>query len=564
MNPTPEEQEEAFKKLFGNYTCGQPPVPPSWSGGMGDGRKSTRIRSHNSSRRRRRHAQRGGAKLGPYAEEWAKYGEFMITENESVERDKRGVQTTATLRFYRTIVFVDIVHLLGLDSYPVDVAKCTKLADIICKHLQHEDILTAYIGAKMGSKWQVALGMTGVSSVGYAISQEESVYTYFAQLLAYISTTTFSGKVYEFAVRILNFYGVGTSFTGIIFSGLFLHGMYTMIYNFVTKRYPGPDFIERNIGRAAPVYKYILRPVFLGSLIQGYNIGSGIPPLYARILNAAKRYINPGGGGEAMRDVCDTISPTLDKLIGSTQVDPDLLVGLVEQFGQIIHEFSPEDDERLKCRFMNQFASSDDGLKLLVDFKVPEDYRPELQKEIAAAAAACPVGSSRPAAAAAAVQPPSPVQVSPAQYQPPPLPFSPLPVGVVSSVSVGVGNPPDRWMHPARLRRMRQSRMGQQSAQPGGFGSQGPPGGFGSQPGGLGAAVVNPASERSKLLRTTYGIGKLKKQTQWDGVDPNKKRKGGSSKHKKKHPRTTNKRKLLVKRVRRRSMKNKNKKKGKW
>lgn len=37
---------------------------------------------------------------------------------------------------------------------------------------------------------------------------------------------------------------------------------------------------------------------------------------------------------------------------------------------------------------------------------------------------------------------------------------------------------------------------------------------------------------------------------------------GGSSKHKKKHPRSTNKRKLLVKRIRRRSMKHK--KKGKW
>jgi hypothetical protein len=44
--------------------------------------------------------------------------------------------------------------------------------------------------------------------------------------------------------------------------------------------------------------------------------------------------------------------------------------------------------------------------------------------------------------------------------------------------------------------------------------------------------------------------------------DDSKMNDGGSSKHKKKHPRSTNKRKLLVKRVRRRSMKNKNK--GKW
>lgn len=36
-------------------------------------------------------------------------------------------------------------------------------------------------------------------------------------------------------------------------------------------------------------------------------------------------------------------------------------------------------------------------------------------------------------------------------------------------------------------------------------------------------------------------------------------RRGGSSKHKKKHPRSTNKRKLLVKRIRRRSMKHKKK-----
>ena len=42
-------------------------------------------------------------------------------------------------------------------------------------------------------------------------------------------------------------------------------------------------------------------------------------------------------------------------------------------------------------------------------------------------------------------------------------------------------------------------------------------------------------------------------------VEQHSKKKGGSSKHKKKHPRSTNKRKLLVKRIRRRSMKHKKK-----
>ena len=64
-----------------------------------------------------------------------------------------------------------------------------------------------------------------------------------------------------------------------------------------------------------------------------------------------------------------------------------------------------------------------------------------------------------------------------------------------------------------------------------------------------------PAAQRPLRFRSQIYLAEERRKKSKTGE-------GGSSKHKKKHPRSTNKRKLLVKRIRRRSMKNKNK--GKW
>ena len=88
--------------------------------------------------------------------------------------------------------------------------------------------------------------------------------------------------------------------------------------------------------------------------------------------------------------------------------------------------------------------------------------------------------------------------------------------------------------------------------------------------------AVQPHRYSSQVFRTEYANEQIAQQLEHARVNlaaqqaadaaanrPSKKTgNGGSSKHKKKHPRSTNKRKLLVKRIRRRSMKHKKKVNG--
>ena len=255
---TPLTNEQAFAIVFGSDDCTKNPLLRS----MGGGRKYTRVRT----RRSRRHAQRGGVKpLGPHAGEWSRRGEQLLIELDQT--------STKTLRFYRLIIFIDILHLLKLDATPVSEAECKKLMGIIFHKLKDENILTAYFTNKFGSKLNVLCGTTGVSVIAYGISKTESIFSFFIRLLAYIPGKEIVCDVaHGFVDFTLMFYGIDDTAMGYVYTFMFLNGIYTTVRNFVTGEYPPPDFIEDNIGRLAPLYKYGVKPLFLGSFIQGYDV----------------------------------------------------------------------------------------------------------------------------------------------------------------------------------------------------------------------------------------------------------------------------------------------------
>lgn len=454
-----QEDADAYNFLYRNYKC-DAKSPPTMQVVK---KRARETGSKIHSRRSQVGSQVGGARLGQYATEWVEMGELMIKEKEEARAAGRERETsTATLRFYRLIIFIETVNLSGLDQQSIhghghgsndNRLKCSNLVDIICLNLTNEAVLTAYLTSQFGSKLSVAFGLTGIGFVAHTLTQEDNAFTYLIQILTYISSNEYVQPVGSFALdTVLTFYGIGGSFTGIMNAGLLLYSIYNMIRSAVTGQYPQPDIIERNIAvKLVPVYKYFLKPLFITPFVQAYGAASRIPSALGSIFRAAKRYISLRAPALVTQDACSAISPTLDKLIGSTEIDPRLLIELGETFNHILTEFAPERAARLKCNFMKQFTTADGGgTRLLLELGIltsPEEAT--AVAAVARATSACPAVTSRALALA----------------------------------SIGR--------------------------------SKSPP----------------------------YGSG-------------------GSSKHKKKHSRPTNKRKLLVKRVRRRSMRNK--KKGKW
>ena len=507
MDPTPEEQAAAYAILYGSdYDCSIPPVPPPEL--LNGGRKSTRTRSHNN-RRRRRHSQRGGVKLGRKARDWAAAAEQnMISTNPTAN---------ATLRFYRLIIFVDIIHLLGLDKEEVNLDQCNALSDIICFNLDDEAVLTAYLTAKFGSKCEVMFGLAGA---GYAASQSGAL-PYFTRILTYISSIPGLKSVSTFAVIIvdatMDILGLGASFYGIINWGLLLFGFSKMYTNF--KAPPTQDIVEARLPRPlAILYRFVFKPLVVSGVVTASQAFSQIPGGIKKLFTAAK-YYKERGAGAALRDTCRAITPTLDKLIASTDTDPSVFIQLGKNFEKIINEFTqtPAVANQLKCRFMNQFADEKGAAELLAAFRVTIEPACTASSGAAASFGAATRVVTNPSTFA------SNVVLSAPEYPPQPTLSPPQP-----TIS-----------QPQQQHRQQQQRPVRGSMH----------------------------EEHSRLLQTTMGhmpaSGSNRTEPYRDPRGPVRRYgRGGSSKHKKKHPRPTNKRKLLVKRVRRRSMKNKNK--GKW
>jgi hypothetical protein len=546
MDPTPEEQAAAYAILFGNYTCGKPPAPPPEL--LNGGRKSTRTRSHNN--RRRRHSQRGGAKLGPHAQDWAGAAEQNMTSTNPT--------ANATLRFYRLIIFVDIIHLLQLDSRAVDLGQCNALSDIICRHLTDEDVLTAYLTAKFGSKCEVVFGMAGA---GYAACQSGAL-PYFTRILTYISSLPGLESVSTFAVTVvdatMDILGLGASFYGIINWGLLLFGFSKMYTNLGAP--PTQDIVEERLPRPlAILYRFVLRPLLVSGVVTASQAFSQIPGGIKKLFTAAK-YYKEHGAGAALRDACRSITPTLDKLIDSSDTNPRVFIQLGKNFEDIINEFTKNTAvaNQLKCRFMTQFANEEGASKLLAALRVTID------PACASSGAAARVVTNPPTfasnavlsapGAVAGVDPTSQAVLSAPGYQqlPPPQTTLSQPQQQQQASYQQYQQQPQQPQQPTFLDQYQpNSNSHKDSLRKVRGGIVRPGTGTSSKPD---LRLLNELAIKS----TGTGINRKSTRDEWGPRGP----RGGSSKHKKKHPRPTNKRKLLVKRVRRRSMKNK--KKGKW
>ena len=294
---------------------------------------------------------------------------------------------------------------------------------------------------------------------------------------------------------------------------------------------------------------------------------SKIPDICSALFHGAKSFIDTVLEKKLTKSCLDALTPLIDKLISSSDVNANVLSTLSQTVVSIVDEFAPDQAATLKCEFMKQFAKGTYATKLLVDLKFP----PQMVAAAAGEAATCPAGSPLPGAAAAVKPPPPPPPEEhqalqqqpppPLSYQPPPPPPPPLSLEEQQHLYEQYQQQPalqQRYyqQHPQQQYHQDQDQYQYQQLQ------QPPPPTF------LAPQLQHQTSSHN--LRKGRGgverpesLGPPGKKSRWDrGETRWDQRKGGSSKHKKKHPRTTNKRKLLVKRVRRRSMKNK--KKGKW
>ena len=508
MEPTPEEQEIAYNTLFGNYDCTGASVPefvePQSSSGMDGGRKSTRTRSHNN-RRPRRNLQRGGAKLGPHAQAWAAEAENIMSRTYPAD-------TSNTLRFYRLIIFIDLIHLLELDSQQPDRDKCNDLVTAICTHLNNENILTAYFRCTFGSLTDVVGGVAGTA---YAAS---SVFPYFTQVLTYIvsnpATTMVVNLALTFVSNVLPYTGLDPRTpTGIINWGIVIYGLFN----------PRPPSPAQQVATAEQ--SFLRRQ---GSNIQQIVITrvkttvrafSDAPGGLMRIIKAAKYYAEHGAR-RAASDACSgAVRMVLGKLVSSGEVRQDMLIQLGGAFERIVQQVSPEKAAEMKCKFIKQFTDQA-GAELLQELQTAAIIDPA--KMQAAVATVC----------VSTAVPPT-VSLPPALSVPPPV----YPVG---PHSLSIHPPPQpHWGN------MNHERFNRLTSRGGITGTNFKPKITQVIPGG----IIDPANLDSSLRVQQQP----KANSRWD------KKSGGSSKHKKNHPRPTNKRKLLVKRVRRRSMKHKKK-----
>lgn len=493
-----EEQKLAYEKLFGVRVGECPPQPKVMEG---NGRKFTRIRSR--SRRPRRHPQRGGA-LGANAPGWAKTAQDIMSQTCPAD-------TSKTLQFYRLIIFIDLINLLELDSQQPDRDKCNDLVTAICTHLNDENILTAYFRCTFGSLTDVVGGVAGTA---YAAS---SIFPYFTQVLTYIvsnpATTMVVNLALTFVSNVLPYTGLDPRTpTGIINWGIVIYGLFN----------PGPP----SPAQVATVEQSFLRRQ--GSNIQQIVITrvkttvrafSDAPGGLMRIIKAAKYYAEHGAR-QAVTDACSgAVRMVLGTLVSSGEVRQDMLIQLGGAFERIVQQVSPEKAAEMKCKFIKQFTDQA-GAELLQELQTAAIIDPA--KMQAAVATVC----------VSTAVPPT-VSLPPALSVPPPV----YPVG---PHSLSIHPPPQpHWGN------MNHERFNRLTSRGGITGTNFKPKITQVIPGG----IIDPANLDSSLRVQQQP----KANSRWD------KKSGGSSKHKKNHPRPTNKRKLLVKRVRRRSMKHKKK-----
>jgi hypothetical protein len=350
--------EQAHTILFGGYVCGNPPndieIPMGDEITMDGGRKSTRIHTYNRNRshrrRHRRHAQRGGAKLGEYASHWAACAEDVLMARDNPSGDDQ--TTTKTLRFYRLIIFIDIIHLLGKDNDALNLSECSNIVDIICAKLNNEQLLTAYFKSKFGSMQNVIWGAVGLSYEAH----RQGIFSYFTQALSYISSSDAAATFHSYAVIIVNktieIWGLGWSLSGIVNWALLLYGIKQMLFSTKTS------------GEKQSVIARIFN-FAIGSFITARDGFIAFPGMVGTVLTTANKYYSRGGillgiSGAASDAKHTACSAVVERLVKTQEFHSEMLLHLGNTFEDIIREIDPGRTKTLKCSFMAHIA--DPGL----------------------------------------------------------------------------------------------------------------------------------------------------------------------------------------------------------
>ncbi len=484
-------------------------------------------------RRRPRSIQRGG---DPHMADWVKCAYMVITVENTIP--------FIPVHLYTLVVFANIIKLLKLDQESLDKGNCEQILGIIRSKLGSKDFLGAYIQSCLVTNLTMSQ-----EELARVAAKEFLVYQTLTQLDNFIQTMTGNNITEILAFIVPNIITVASylvtmpttisSVSGIALLGI-VHGYF----------FPDPAKIQWTFAREADDVSRTSHLVGVVSAVA-HNRFLATKNLFLATIKQIANFINFARQSSIVaRQILDdpivgvpvACRAIADKTLASmsSPSEADTLHTL-SQLSQSIHEILVEigklpryTDKVRAVLQMNIHCTSEDlravhecKLTMSPDFKAVADQVNAVNEAAAASSASISTSPTMAAAAAAAAS------------------ASTSPVGAAAAAVVPTG-----VSHPQGVKQM----MGPYSSS-----IPRPP--MGAKGGIVRLDPSHDANAMQSAVQSVIGVDSRPRRapTRWG---PPLSRKGGSSKHKKKHPRSTNKRKLLVKRIRRRSMKHK--KKGKW
>lgn len=441
-----------------------------------------------------------------------------------------GAKEFTQLQLYKLVMFANIIKLLEINTTILDEDAAIRILDIISRHLKSDEILGAYVQSCLVTSLTISqeelASVAAKNFVVYALLSEINNYMV---SIAGISVETILGlvvpKIINVASYLVTMPATITSVSGITLLGI-IHGYF----------YPDPERIKWTIQRpdasavsrvehvrtiaTALVHNRFLatKNLFLATIKQFANVIS----ITRQTASVAKQILD--GSPDALTVACRAIAnKTLESMSG---VDLETLKQMSGCIHLILTEIGSHPAYTGKVNQvlnMNIDCTGDDvaavqhcKLAFVSPALQPAAVQLNALNETAAVASSASASTSPSPAAATAAAAPAAVVLR--------------------------GSHPQGVSHSKSIHR-----------EP--VGAKGKGGIVRLDP------IHRANAVQSDVVQRAIGVGQLRRlgETRWGPPLPGK---GGSSKHKKKHPRSTNKRKLLVKRIRRRSMKHK--KKGKW
>ena len=405
-----------------------------------------------------------------------------------------------TLGFYQLIMFLGILDYLKLSELPLDQDKCTALVGIIQTNLTNEDILASYINSMLAGTTRPRVIAGALTVAWHWDSISSIILSGIHFILSAASTIAYSSATEFIIQKVLAAYTfLGARLTVSI--GMML---YSLIPRIVLT---GPSGLAAAIAPESvdgQSYAYTFTTnacgIAQGQVQKTFDV---FHAMITSICNISTAILRAGSAAKRYYQNPITIQENavtrlLDYVTSKGPVTPERMGMLNAQLQQILRQIQ-------QSQLLSQYVTA--GTTECNDANIAQ-----------ALAAISPIpGQLAPTAA----------HMASAASPDPRVPPATAPVVVLP----GVSQPQVVASGPATF------------------------------------SVPPPQPQQSKY----WGIDKESRppiprrtNSRWDVVEPVKKpndkgKNGGSSKHKKKHPRSTNKRKLLVKRVRRRSMKHKKK-----